>query len=128
MKLYSNVRLIFLFWVLTILIISYFGFVNLPHGDRSVSSDFLKRFAIWDGAHYVDIAQFGYREKSEYAYFPLYPLLINLFTKITGNYTVSGVLISILSAFLGLQFFYQILCLMLSSVFLILFINGFWSN
>lgn len=107
MKLYSNVSVVFLLWALAVFAVSYFGFLSFPHADDS--SDFLKRLAIWDGGHYVQIAEFGYREKFQYAFFPLYPALINLLTKLIGNFTTSGVLISLLSTFLALHIFYRLI-------------------
>lgn len=56
----------------------------------------------------MGIAQFGYSEKFQYAFFPLYPLLIKGVNLILQNYLLSGVLISILSAFFALHLLYKL--------------------
>lgn len=58
--------------------ISYSGHFSFP--DLLISfnlPDFVKRFAGFDGLHYINISINGY-EKNEVAFFPLYPLLIRL--------------------------------------------------
>lgn len=58
--------------------IPYLGFFSFPDLlDSFRLPDFIKRFAGFDGLHYINIAQNGY-EKNEVAFFPLYPLLIRL--------------------------------------------------
>lgn len=106
MKLYPNISIIFLIWLAAILFISFFGFLTLPHSGK-FNNVFFKSFSNWDGGHFLGIAEFGYSQKFQYAFFPLYPLIIRLVNEITHNFFWSAILISILSAFLGMHLLYQ---------------------
>ena len=110
MKLYSNIVQILLIWVVSIFFISFFGFISFPHSGK-FSDDFLQSFRNWDGGHFTGIAESGYKEKFQYAFFPLYPLLIRFFGGILGNYFLAAIAISILSTFLAMQFLYRLIIL-----------------
>lgn len=64
--------------------------------------------ARWDSGFYLEIAQFGYRmslgEISSVAFFPLYSLLIAVFTPLFGEAVLAGVIISHLCFLIGLVF------------------------
>ena len=109
MKLYPNVTVLFLIWAISILTIFYFGFSSIIHTNL-FPNDFLKSFANWDGGHYLGIAD-GYDKIFQYAFFPFYPLLINLVSRITGNFLTSGIIISVISSYLAFQIFYQLMLL-----------------
>jgi Gpi18-like mannosyltransferase len=55
-------------------------------------------WARWDSAFYLEIANQGYaltlREPSSAAFFPLYPILINLVKTIVGNTVLAGLIVS----------------------------------
>lgn len=108
MKLYSNISVIFCIWSVSILSIFYLGFFLFPNSG-SVSTKFIERLGNWDGGHFVNIGEFGYRDNSQYVFFPLYPLLINILSKITHNYLISGLLINIVSSFLSIQLLYRLI-------------------
>lgn len=110
MKLYTKGTVIFLIWMGAIFIIFWLGFFSLPHSGK-FTSDFLGSFANWDGGHYVGIARFGYSEKSQYAFFPMYPQLIKLVNQFIQNYTLTAVLISLVATFLAVNAFYQLVSL-----------------
>jgi len=59
----------------------------------------------FDGAHYIKISQFGYREALTQAFFPIYPFLIRMISYLTQNSLISGLLISHLSL-LGFIYFF----------------------
>lgn len=107
MKLYPNVVIIFIFWVISVVAVSYFAFVSLPHSGL-FTANFLQSFANWDGAHYISIAKSGYQEQFQYAFFPLYPILIKFFGEITGDFLLSAILINLISSFLAANTFYQL--------------------
>lgn len=109
MKLYLNVTIIFCIWALAVFTIFYFGFLSIPHSGL-FPNDFVKSLANWDGGHYLGIAD-GYDEKFQYAFFPFYPLLINFVSKLTGSVLTAGILISIVSSFLAINLFYQLIIL-----------------
>ncbi len=96
---------VFLFWSLfnlsSIIFLSrqipYLGF--FPYKETLPSyglPHFLSSLANFDGLHYLGIAQNGYQQYQQ-AFFPLYPILINLLTRATDNALISGLLISNLS-------------------------------
>jgi hypothetical protein len=61
----------------------------------------------WDAVHYLDIARSGYYG-TNMAFFPLYPGLVNVVGRLVGNAMVAGLLISNVSFFFGLLFFYKL--------------------
>jgi Gpi18-like mannosyltransferase len=61
----------------------------------------------WDAEHYITIARQGYHG-TDAAFFPLFPSLIWLLTKVTGNALVSGLIVSNVAVFFGLLFFYKL--------------------
>lgn len=108
MKLYSHITIIFIIWFLSVLFICIFGFLTLPHSNK-FGNDFLTSFSNWDGGHFLGIAKNGYSEKFQYAFFPLYPLAINLLNRLINSYLLSAILISVISTFLGLHLLYQLM-------------------
>ena len=62
----------------------------------------------FDGAHYIKLAQFGYKEAFTQAFFPLYPNLIRLLNYITHNGLISGLIISHLAAIGFVYYFYKL--------------------
>lgn len=71
----------------------------------------MDNLANWDGGHYIGIAKYGYSEKFQYAFFPLYPMVINFVSKVTGNFTTAAVLISIVSSLLALRILFELISL-----------------
>lgn len=110
MKLYPNVSYIFIIWLISVLIVAFLGFSTLPHSGK-FSNDFWQSLSNWDGGHYLGIAEKGYSEKFQYAFFPLYPLVIKAFYQVTHNYLLAAVLISAMATFLGLQLLYKLIAM-----------------
>ena len=61
----------------------------------------------WDAVHYLDLSHRGYYG-TDMAFFPLYPALIALVAKFTGNHLVAGLIVSNTACFVGLLFFYKL--------------------
>lgn len=81
----------------------------------------------FDGAHYLLIAKGGYGQFQQ-AFFPLYPLLINIFSKLFSNLLITGLLISWVTLFFGLIFFKKLSAPLLDqqkSFWVILFLLSF---
>lgn len=110
MKIFSHITIYFVIWFLIILFISYFGFLTLPHSG-SFGNNFIESFSNWDGGHFLGIAKFGYDKNFQYAFFPLYPLMIKLISGITQSYFWAAILISIASTYLGVQILYKLVAL-----------------
>jgi len=60
----------------------------------------------WDAVHYLDIATSGYHG-TDMAFFPLFPLLIAIVGKFTGNHLIAGLIISNSAFFFGLLYLYK---------------------
>lgn len=110
MKLYPNITIFTAIWATVVLIVFYLGFSTLPHSNI-FPGGFLKSLANWDGGHYLSIAQYGYQHPSQYVFFPLYPMLINLVSQVTGNYVVAAIFISFTCFFLAINLLYRLISL-----------------
>ena len=84
-------KILTLFLISRILVII---FIIIKH-DYSI-------FEFFDSEHYLNMAEFGYVEPKLYAFFPLYPILIKLFTFIIPSYQISGFLISNIASFISI--------------------------
>lgn len=77
--------------------------------NQSVS---LQHWIIWDGPHYLDIAQHGYQNHGEISlfivFYPLYPLLIKLLSLIISSYSWSAIVISWLFSLIANIIFYEL--------------------
>ena len=83
----------------------------VSQSPRGVPS-YLKIFDVWDGSWYVRIAESGYHvhfdKFPDYVWFPLYPLLIRLFSIFTfGNYLVAAIVLSNVCLVLAMIFIYR---------------------
>lgn len=88
---------VFSFWLIGLMIILFIS------GDRQS----LNR---WDSGHFLGIAENGYRFEFQYAFFPLFPLLINAFSNIFNiPFIFSGVLVNFSSTILIIFFLYKLL-------------------
>lgn len=108
MKLYTNVSVIFCIWLTTLLIVSFLGFSVFVHSGV-FSNDFFKSLANWDGGHFLGIAQNGYKQDFQYAFFPLYPLLIRLMNQVTQNYLLAAILINLVCSFFAMHILYRLI-------------------
>lgn len=108
MKLHSNITIYFAVWLASILFIMYFGFLAYPNSSN-FSNDFFKSLSNWDGGHFLSIAQFGYGEKFQFAFFPLYPLVIKLVSQLTQNYLIAAISVNLISVFFAFQLLYKLM-------------------
>jgi hypothetical protein len=76
--------------------------------------DFTNIWNVWDGRLYVDIARDGYSATplndagmANYAFFPLYPMLISLVALIVGNYSIAGLVVSNVCLFVACVYIYR---------------------
>lgn len=108
----------FLLWKLFLYFILHFSLNILPLQFNFLGGgleNYLNKPNFWawsnfDGEHYLSIAKVGYGF-GEQAFFPLYPLLINLFSfssKDISKLAFTGLAISNVSFFLGLLGFYKL--------------------
>jgi len=107
-------------------IIPYLGFFPYPReifdfGLPQVTS----ALANFDGIHYLKIAARGYGQW-EQAFFPLYPLLIKLFTFVFKNELIAGLIISNLSFLIGLIIFFKLFNFKWLLFFILMFPTSFF--
>ncbi|KAH8741229.1 multi-pass transmembrane protein [Cryptosporidium ryanae] len=58
---------------------------------------FLKSFINWDGEYYLRVSFFGdYEYEHQHAFFPLYPLMVNLLSKLLYNLSESKIIINMI--------------------------------
>lgn len=113
-----KILLIYLIWrSLLIIVANLSAFIILPKFDflgKQFAQDLLGllfwHWANFDGEHYLWIAKNGYRE-FEYAFFPVFPLIIRATAFITHNVLLSGLLVTTLSSFLLLLILYKLFLL-----------------
>lgn len=112
---FKRIFIIYALWIIFSNIIASLGYFLLE--SRLTPLDFINEYwrsnyLIWskanfDGEHYLSIAKFGYGIRNsfpQHAFFPLFPALISLLTKITKDVFLSGVIISQISTFVFLYY------------------------
>lgn len=142
---YKQVIIIFLIWRTYLLFLGLISFkfltfkASFPFIDEFLINSGLPQ-ALWqwgnfDGVHFLAIAQHGYTGifQSEQVFFPLFPILIKLISYVTGNYFISGLLLSNLAVLAAGILLYRIVTrdfnkntAIWSVVFLFLFPTSFF--
>src|SRR3989344_4453159 len=104
----------FIFWRLGLFLITFIGSYTVPHVANSAMGsigsaggfNYWASWAQWDGGYYLSIAQNGYSNTENFAFFPIYPMLIRFFAPlIGGNYIAAALIISNTAFLLFLIFF-----------------------
>lgn len=88
----SFLLIVFILWRVSLFAAAYLSSLFLPFSPRFPYADvflypsglprFIWAFAGFDGVHYLTIAQKGYQAQFTQVFFPLYPLLLTIFSKI----------------------------------------------
>ncbi|MBU2100525.1 hypothetical protein KKG83_07600 [Candidatus Micrarchaeota archaeon] len=115
-ELLKKIAVIFFASRLFVFLIGFFSVFVVPKSRFFVSSNSLfDLFFYWDSVWYISIVERGFSyipgEFSTVAFFPLYPLLIKLFSFVLFDSKLSGYLISNISFFLALFFLYKLISL-----------------
>lgn len=117
----KKIILAFLIWRIALFIIAYVSPNVIPtfgarfpyYQEKLIDSNlphFIWSFANFDGVHYLGIAQGGYWAQYTQAFFPLYPLLIKIFSFVTlGNLIIAGLVISNICFLAALILFYKLI-------------------
>lgn len=107
-------------WILFLIIVIYFSKFLWPLQqnflgggiNNYINNPYVWAFSNFDGEHYLAIAREGYKPLT-YFFFPLYPILINIFHNLLGNlyqsYLTSGILISIASLIFAIVGLYKLI-------------------
>ncbi len=99
---------------LLLVLVTYFGLILLTQekysGAPVAFTTFFNAWQQWDAAVYVRIAQSGYQPPFDFAFFPLFPALIALVARLTGNgsYLAAGMLVSNAALLGALFILYQL--------------------
>ncbi len=86
----------------------------------------LRHLLNFDGGHYQNISSFNYIKKFQTAFFPLYPILINIFSYITNSHLISALLISLTFSYLSILIIVKLFKKPNSALYLILFPLSFF--
>lgn len=112
---------LFVVWRLFLTLVAFFATKFIPdfgsrfpyYNERLVESglpDYIWSFGNFDGVHYVGIAKDAYAYQFTQAFFPLYPLLVGLFSRLTTiGILASSLIISNLIFVLALIVFYKLI-------------------
>lgn len=100
---------LFIFWRVGLFIVGYLGSLAFPRvSNGGFGSNYLTSWAQWDGGHYFDIAKTGYLKDTDFAFFPLFPMLIKLLANFfSGNIILSGLIISNVAFLIFLLIFFN---------------------
>jgi len=115
-KCVTTVLIAFIITRTMIVVITYLSMAEIPLRDypllprynpRNIIADGLIR---WDSDNYIRTAESGYNTSNlqATAFFPLYSILINLTSKITGNIWTSGLWVSNISFLIALFYLYAL--------------------
>src|SRR5215471_16529317 len=109
-----DIILLFVVTRLLLVMVTYFGYILLVVPKDSTMPvnmvSLLTSWNHWDATNYVRIAQYGYQNVYDLAFFPLYPALIWTFGHLLGNwsYLLAGTVISNLALLGALFVIYQL--------------------
>ena len=117
---YVAITAVFVLWRSFLFLVASISpyFIN-NFGDKfpykSILSSFNLPYYVWtfanfDGVHYIRIAQDGYEQKFTQVFFPLYPILIHLFSYATfGNLLIAALVVANIAFLGGLLIFYRMI-------------------
>ena len=95
-------------------VIGYIAHIYLWHQTPATLDDLVNIWNVWDGRQYVDIAQFGYSAipfnaegMANYAFFPLYPLLMRVVELIIRDYAISGLITSNIALLISCYYIFK---------------------
>lgn len=86
-------------------------FLDLENSNQT----FFNQWIRWDGPHYIDIAKYGYQTQGEEAlwivFYPLYPLLIKIFSFVFQDFPLSTIALSTVFSFLASIMLFELVVL-----------------
>ncbi len=109
-----DITALFIATRLILMMVTYFGYILLTAPKYSSTpvniATFFSVWNHWDATRYLAIAQYGYQTPNDLAFFPLFPLLIALFSYPLGNwsYLLVGTLLSNCALLAALFVLYQL--------------------
>jgi Gpi18-like mannosyltransferase len=116
-----NILWLFLATRLLLLLITYIMYILLTAKNYSTTPvDTVALFTSWnhwDAANYTRIAQYGYQNVYDLAFFPLFPFLIACISQVLGSwsYILVGTILSNMALFGALLIIYHLVSIRISS-------------
>ncbi len=98
-------------------VIGFIAYKHIAHIQLNMPSEFFRIWKVWDSANYIDIAQYGYfipvdrTKMANYAFFPLYPLLMRILDTVLNNALLSGFIISNVCLLISCYYLYRLVSL-----------------
>jgi hypothetical protein len=93
-------------------------FIKGPHNFVYSKFIWLAVWGVWDSGWYLPLAKYGYSAiisnspatlgQANYAFFPLYPLLIKIFEIVIRNYYIAGLLVTNISLIIACVYLYKL--------------------
>ena len=98
---------------IVLMLTAYVFYRVMGVGEMSFADSFEQLWLHWDTRHYIGIAQDGYTavgdDRLRLVFFPLYPLMIRLFSPLTGgNLFLSGTVVSLICSAAATAFLYDL--------------------
>lgn len=112
-----NIFIIALAFRIAVFLLSWLAKGIFSEGEAISFLDYCKSWSLWDGPHYLEIAQYGYAHKIEngnfymLVFFPLYPFIVKIFSVIFRSYAVSALIVSTLSYCAGCVVTYKLVAM-----------------
>jgi len=114
-RVFLHIILIVILSRLTIFLLGYIATALFQNPQIGIFSSFEEIWNRWDSPHYIDIARNGYTNEGDsrffIIYYPLYPLLIRVFSYITSDLFSAGLLVSNISLVLACYYLYKLVLL-----------------
>jgi Gpi18-like mannosyltransferase len=102
-------------WSIWLFVLKYLAFRILGY-PLSITYIAFQTLGLWDGYWHIQIARFGYYLSGLTLRFPLYPMLVRLFSSVFGGSELAaGLIISFLALFLAVLFVYRLALIELGS-------------
>jgi Gpi18-like mannosyltransferase len=104
---------------MTIFILNFTFYISENSGKLSILEHLKAIWSKWDTANYLSIAQHGYQntgdERFLIVFYPLYPLLINIFNRLINDYFLSGLVVSNIFLIVALFYVYRLILMELKN-------------
>lgn len=100
----------YIVWEFCLFTFSFFAVFLLGGLLNPQNINFWQSLSSWDSGHFLGIAQRGYVAEEQYAFFPLFPILIKIGSFFTfNNYLVSALILSNIFLLWSLYFLYKLM-------------------
>jgi len=114
-RIFLHIILMVILSRLTIFLLGYIATVLFQNTQIGIFSSFEEIWNRWDSPHYIDVARNGYTNEGDsrffIIYYPLYPMLIRVFSYVTSGFFSAGLLVSNISLVLACYYLYKLVLL-----------------